>query len=311
MIPILKHIQEESKKQNVERLEFITSSKYFPTKFKKTLNEYGIQINKIENKDILNKLKDFDKTIIIEKIEFDPFFGYKGPNSELIRSCFLNEMDQAYSNIIDKLPQPGKITEPLDIAIEKSKTIDFESINIIADNDGINSVYIGEAEESFRKTIDKFNTLSKRTVEKAKSAFITGNSNFNIQTNLSNSLNLLWNNFDSVKENGIIILLSESKQGVGNGALLQLIEGRLDPSDQKRPRYIKDLEHINFLNLIKDKFDINIISTVPKTYLNKLGLNPILRIKDGLSTILSKNGKSSKTLIISDSELIKIVQPTA
>jgi hypothetical protein len=121
----------------------------------------------------------------------------------------------------------------------------------------------------------------------------------------------LWNNFDSVKENGIIILLSESKQGVGNGALLQLIEGRLDPSDQKRPRYIKDLEHINFLNLIKDKFDINIISTVPKTYLNKLGLNPILRIKDGLSTILSKNGKSSKTLIISDSELIKIVQPTA
>lgn len=309
MIPILKYIQDESKRQNAECLEFNTTSKFFPLRFKKILSDNGIQINKIENKEVLNKIKSFDKTIIIEKIELDPFFGYKGPSSELTRICFLNEMDQAYSNILNKLPQPGKILEPLKIAIEKSKTVDFESINVIANNNGINSISTGETEESLRKAIDRFDSISKATVERSKSAFISGNSNFNIQANLSNSLNLLWNNFDAVKENGIIILLSENKYGVGDGALLQFIEGRLDHSELKKNQYTKDLEHINFLNLIKDKLDIKTISTLPKAYLNKLGLTPISRIKDGLNYILSKNGKNSKVLIISNSELIKTIQP--
>ncbi|MGN6349721.1 MAG: hypothetical protein ACTHLL_08245 [Candidatus Nitrosocosmicus sp.] len=308
MMPILKYIQDESKKQDV-KVEIISTSKYIPFKYKKVLSDYGIQINRIDNKDILNKIKSFDTTIIIEKIEFDPFFGYKVPSSELTRACFSNDMDQAYSSIIDKLPQPGIITEALNIATEKSKTINFESINVVANNEGINSINIGEAEESSRKSIEKFNTISKTTSEKSKSVFISGNSNFNIQANLSNSLNLLWNNFDATKESGIIILLSENKYGVGNGALLHFIESRLDQSGAKKYQYIKDLEHINYLNQIKDKFDLNCISTLPKVYLNKLGLKPISRIKDALGSVLSKNGKNSKILIISNSEITKVVSP--
>jgi len=309
MIPILKYIYQEYKKQNnSSSLEFNTTSKYIPFKIKRILNDNGIYINRIENKEILNKIKNVDKTIILEKVEVDPFFGYKGPSTELIRTCFSNEMNIAFSTIYDKLPQPGQITEALNISIEKSRAINCDVINVISNNDGINSIYIGEMEESFKKTIEILDSISKIEVDKSKSAFITGNSNFNIQATLNNSFNLLWNNYNAVKENGIIVLLSENKNGLENGALLQFIEGRLDLNDLKKKQYIKDLEHINFLNVIGDKFKIHIISSIPKVYLHKLGLKPIPRVKDGLKTILLEQGKSSKILIVPNSELTRIIQ---
>jgi len=309
MIPILKYIYQEYKKQNNNSsLEFNTTSKYIPFKIKRVLNDNGIYINRIENNEILNKIKDFDKTIILEKVEVDPFFGYKGPSTELIRTCFSNEMNIAFSTIYDKLPQPGQITEALNISIEKSRAINCDVINVISNNDGINSICVGEMEESFKKTIEILNSISKIEVDNSKSAFITGNSNFNIQATLNNSFNLLWNNYNAVKENGIIVLLSENKNGLENGALLQFIEGRLDLNDLKKNIYIKDLEHINFLNVIRDKFKIYIISSIPKVYLHKLGLKPIPRVKDGLKTILFEQGKSSKILIVPNSELTRIIQ---
>ena len=309
MIPILKYIYQEYKKQNnSSSLEFNTTSKYIPFKIKRILNDNGIYINRIENNEILNKIKDFDKTIILEKVEVDPFFGYKGPSTELIRTCFSNEMNIAFSTIYDKLPQPGQITEALNISIEKSRVINCDVINVISNNDGINSIYIGEMEESFKKTIEILNSISKIEVDNSKSAFITGNSNFNIQATLNNSFNLLWNNYNAVKENGIIVLLSENKNGLENGALLQFIEGRLDLNDLKKKQYIKDFEHINFLNVLGDKFKIHIISSIPKVYLHKLGLKPIPRVKDGLKTILFEQGKRSKILIVPNSELTRIIQ---
>ena len=89
-------------------------------------------------------------------------------------------------------------------------------------------------ENSFKKTIEIFDKISKKEVENAKSLFISGNSNFNMQATLSNSLNLLWNNYQIVKENGIIILLSENKMGLGNGALLQFIEEQLNQTGFKK-----------------------------------------------------------------------------
>jgi hypothetical protein len=308
MIPILKYIKEKSNRFELNNIEFCTLSKNIPFKIKRILNDNGITINRIENYEILNVMKSFEKTILLEKIEYDPFFGYKGASTELMRSSFPDKMNYAYSTIVDKIPQPGIITEPLNISLEVSKTLNFESIHVIANNNGINSIYSGDTEYSFKNAIEIFDKISKKKIEKAKSVFITGNSNFNLQATLSNSLNLLWNNYQAVKENGIIILLSENKMGLGNGALLQFIENRLDQTELKKNQYKKDLEHINYLNLIKDKFDIYTISTIPKVYLNKLGFKTLSKIKDGLETILMKHGKNSKILIISNSEITRILE---
>ena len=308
MIPILRYINETKKKLEINNIEINTLSKNIPLRIKRELNEKGISINRIENNEVLNKAKTFENITILEKIEYDPFFGYKGAPTELTRTCFPNEMNQAYSTVIDRFPQPGIKPEPLSISYEVSKKLNLESINVIASNDGINSIYSGDIEKSFNKSIEEFEKISKKKVEKSKSLFISGNSNFNIQSTLSNSLNLLWNNYQILKEKGIVILLSENRMGLGEGALLQYIENRLDQAGLRKHQYLKDLEHLNFLNLIKDKLEIYAVSSLPKVYLNKLGIQPLSRVKDGLETILIKHGKTSKVLIIPNSELTHLVE---
>ncbi len=308
MIPILKIIYEKSKIHGINDLEINTLSTNIPLKIRRELNNNGISIRKIDSSEIINKIKHFNKTIILEKIEYDPFFGYKGASTELMRSSFPNEMNQAYSSIIDKVPQPGVISEPFGISLESSKILNIETIHVIANNAGINSIFCGDIESSSKKSTEVLDKISKRKIEKSKSAFISGNSNFNIQSTFSNSLNLLWNNYQAVKEKGIIILLCENKMGLGNGALLQYIENRLDQCGLNKFQYIKDLEHINYLRLIKDKFDIYAISTLPKIYLNKLGIKTVSRIQEGLETILKQYGKYTKISIILNSELTRIIE---
>jgi hypothetical protein len=105
MIPILRYINEKSKKIEMKNFEINTLSKNMPLKIKRKLGDFGISINRIKCDEVLNKMKNFEKTIVLEKIEYDPFFGYKGATTELMRSNFPNEMDNAYSNIVDKCPQ--------------------------------------------------------------------------------------------------------------------------------------------------------------------------------------------------------------
>src|SRR6478609_8614543 len=76
MIPILKYIKEKSNRFELNNIEFSTLSKNIPFKIKKILNDNGITINRIENNEVLNVMKRFEKTILLEKIEYDPFFGY-------------------------------------------------------------------------------------------------------------------------------------------------------------------------------------------------------------------------------------------
>ena len=71
----------------------------------------------------------------------------------------------------------------------------------------------------------------------------------------------------------------------------------------KKNQYVKDLAHFNFLNLIKDKFDIYAISALPRAYLRKVGIKTVSTIQEGLETILMRYGKNSKISIILNSEL--------
>ncbi len=313
MIPILRYITQKSKETDANILEINTLSKNIPLKFKKIMNEEGLTINKIEKQNIMEKIKEFEQTIVVEKIEYDPLFGFKGAPTEIIRSSFPNEMNDIYLDSIEKYPQSGIKTSAINISIEISKKLNYEPIHVISNNDGINSIYANNHNNSFLDAVDKFCDISKKELEKSKASIVSGNSNFDIQATLSNSLNLLWNNLNTVKENGTLILLSENKMGIGDekGALFQMIENKLDNTDLKKWEYLKDLEHINFLNLVKDKLDIYAVSSLPNTFLTRLGIKPLPRIKEGLEAILKRYGKNTKILIIPNSELTKIVEPTS
>jgi hypothetical protein len=55
--------------------------------------------------------------------------------------------------------------------------------------------------------------------------------------------------------------------------------------------------------MLKEKYEIFLISSLPRTFSDKLGLKSLQRIKDGLELVIEKNGKYSKSIIIPNSEI--------
>jgi hypothetical protein len=179
-------------------------------------------------------------------------------------------------------------------------------IHVYSDREVIDSIYFGHDINSFLDSVKSFKEKTSTTSQISKSAFISGNTTYTSQLNLGNSLNLLWNNYHAVLDGGTIILLSENRGGVNEGALSKFVEGRLDHSSLDKYQYINEIEHINFLQLLLEKYEIILISTLPQVYLNKLGLKSVSKIKDGLDWILKKNGKYSKSNILPISEITMV-----
>lgn len=306
ILPILSVLQNMSKELNIEKIEYCILSKSLPQRVKQQLSENSITIGRLASEDVLEKIKKFDNIILIDRIEYDPVFGYAGSPVRLLRECYPDEMNQVYTFIFDSLPQPGTYNEPLKLAIEVMSKMSCQSINVISNNEGIDSLFIGDLSYSFNEAIQRFKSITQPSAVPSKSAFISGNTNYSYQTTLGNSLNLLWNNYHVISDNGIIILLSESRGGVGNGTLLKLIENRLDLAGLNKYQYSKDLEHINFLKMLREKYEIYLISSLPRIYTDKLGLKSLQRIKDGLDLVIEKNGKYSKSIIIPNSEITRV-----
>ena len=84
---------------------------------------------------------------------------------------------------------------------------------------------------------------------------------------------------------------------------LNSLKTDLDLDGLNKYRYSKDMEHIHFLKMLREKYEIFLVSSLPRIYTDKLGLKSLQRIKDGLEMVIEKNGKYSKSLIIPNSEI--------
>ena len=84
------------------------------------------------------------------------------------------------------------------------------------------------------------------------------------------------------------------------------IEGRLNVEQQKQnSTYIDGFEHLVYLDELRQKYDLSIISTLPHYYLKaKLGLKTYGNIKNALEGAVSKFGTRQKVLVISDADIV-------
>src|SRR5205085_10455819 len=118
------------------------------------------------------------------------------------------------------------------------------------------------------------------------------------------SLNSLWNCIPNVKEGGSTILVAENRNGIGGGALQMYAEGRLRQDQISNSPYIAGLEHLLFMQALKTKYELGLVSSLPRYYLSsQFGFKVYSGMKEVLEKILQKYGKATKCLVIPDGDL--------
>ena len=269
-----------------------------------------ISINRIEYQSLEDRMGKFQNTIMISRAGYDPLFGFSGAPTVLLRNLLADRMAEAFAARKGNRPAPGVQGGPLKIATSAAEGIKATSIELVASN-GVAGVHAGNINEAFYKAISQLQSISTVETDPTKCAIISASGEAGMHSTLATSLNSLWNSIHIVKEGGAAILVAENREGVGGGALQMFIEGRLLPDQMQSSPYIDGLEHLLFIEELRQKIELGLVSTLPHYYARtKLGLSTYAGMKDILDKLPEKQGKNFKALIVSDADIV-LLKPRA
>lgn len=296
--------------QIISRLVSLAESKGIPITIESSARTRRLLSNKIQNQNIalfernsdhvLKRTKE-KSTIFISKANIDPLFGYSGTPTNLLRDFEQEKMNEAFHSRVDDLPHPGEKGAPSENAKMFCQSMEAKSIEIISNNYGINNFFYGEINQSFQSANEKLNNLSLTDQPELKSLIVGTNIDSNSSSTLSTSLDLLWNSIHVLKRNATVVIISENNKGFGSKAIEKLAYGELKLEDYKKSSYFEGLEHIMFINELKEKYNIAILSSLPRYYLKDIfGFKIFSNIQVAAENILDINGKSHRISIIQD-----------
>jgi hypothetical protein len=268
---------------------------------------YSIEKLELEQFDTI--VKKFQKTLVISHTKYDPFFGYSGSPTALLRNFYPDRMTEAYNSRVTNLPTTGKRGPPLDIALSAFCETEAEAIELVSNSHGISAIFHDNIIRAFNSAVICLSQIAEAEEEAScNSAIISASNEEGPHETLLTSLNSLWNSIHLVKRNGSVVLLAENIKGVGDGALRNFVEGRIELQNAiAGGTYVEGLEHLLYLHELKSQYDLGIMSTLPHHYLaQKLGLYPYTGSKEILNRLVEKHGRNHKTLVISDADTILI-----
>jgi hypothetical protein len=270
------------------------------------ITDTKISLRRIDYLSLQERLGRFQNVIFISHVTYDPLFGFGGTPTLVLRNFMKDRMSEAFKSRQNDLPSVGNKGTPLQIALSYCENIPALSIEVVANYHGIAGIYYGNILQSFNDAVTKLSAISTIKTESTKSAIISMSCEIPSHLTLTNSLNTLWNSSHIVKEGGSVVLIAENKLGIGGGALQMFIEGKLNIEDSRKSNsYIDGLEHLIFLEALKQKYDLGILSTIPQYYLRTLlGFTTYSGTKDILQHLLTKHGKNNKVLAVSDGDEI-------
>ncbi|MDQ3888745.1 MAG: hypothetical protein M3251_05675 [Thermoproteota archaeon] len=268
-------------------------------------------INRINYQSLNERMAKFQSTIIVSGVAYDPLFGFAGAPTTLLRNLLADQMAEAFKARKDNRPAPGVEGDPLKIATYAVESIPAISIELVANGDNVVGIHIGSIKEAFDKAIAQLKSISTVGAEPVKCAIISAGEEASTYSTLASALNSLWNSIHIVKEGGTAILLAETREGIGGGALQMFIEGRLKPEQLHLSPYIDGLEHLLFMEQLRMKYEIGLLSTIPHYYAKtKLGFATYSGTKDILQKLQEKHGKNFRTLVLSNAD-ITLLKPKA
>lgn len=273
-----------------------------------------ISINRIEghgastSHPLSDRLRKFRTTIVIGQTTVDPLFGFAGSPTALLRNFLPERMGEAYSVWKGDIPNPGVEGDPIKIASEASESLGFtHSIEILegSENMEIAGIHTGGISDSFRNSIAQLKSIRPSLeLGQSKAVITSASRQAESHSTLHSSLNSLWNCIHNVKDGGSAVLVAENRNGIGGGALQMYVEGRLKQDQISGMQYVTGLEHLVFLRSLREKYELGLLSSLPRYYQSSLlGLAAYSGMKEVLEKLLQKHGKTTKCLVISEGDL--------
>ncbi|HSD04598.1 MAG TPA: transcriptional regulator [Nitrosopumilaceae archaeon] len=238
--------------------------------------------------------------VFVGEIEFDGLFGFNTISTKLVKKYGKEHMLAAYEKRKGNLPAPGEELGNFPIAQKFTDSFEISAIEVVGNSVGVVDLAVGHP--SSTSSISKsLLPIAINEVGKHRTMIISPGKESGGET-LGKALASLWNCAESIKDEGLAILLGECRRGVGSEAIQQYIEGRMNLDRLKNPaKYVDGMEDLLFLTELEKKFQVGIVSILPEFYTKeKLGMLPFSGIIHAMDYILKTQGERQKVSVVSD-----------
>ncbi len=263
----------------------------------------AVSVNRIDYHSLAERMSKFQSMVIVSQMAYDPLFGFAGAPTALLRSLDQEKIAEAFSARQSNIPAPGIEGAPLKVALGAVEGLQAASVELVAGSSGIAGVHTGSVQEAFSKALAQLKTSTEVQVDSSKSAIISASGEAGSHSTLGGELNSLWNCVHAVRDGGTAVLLAECRDGLGGGALQAYVEGRLAQEQLANTPYTDGLEHLLYMQELKQKKELALVSTLPHYYATKLGFVTFGGARDALESLLAKHGRSHKALVVADADI--------
>ena len=262
---------------------------------KNIFSDPSIYISEFDNSQFNNA-----NLIFLGEMEFDGLFGYNTISTKLLRRFGKEQMLEAYGKRNGNLPHSGEDLPTIEVAKKFTDGFEIAALEIVANSTGV--VDISTGHPSYTMALSKsLLSIARNEIGKQRILVVSTGKESSNET-LRKSLSAVWNCTNAVKEEGLVILLAECKNGLGSDAIQQYIEGGMNLDRLKDPaKYVDGMEDLLFLTEAQKAFKIGIVSILPHYYTqDKLAMIPFGGAKEAMEYILKTYGDRQKVSIISD-----------
>ena len=246
-------------------------------------------------------LDEYRNKVLISTVRFDPLFGFRGGPVTLLRAIQPQLMGEALRRDTSREPTPGRVAKASEVALELAETLpDLRSIELAPTGGDVSAIYSGSLRTAHIEASNYLLRTSHEILDEGVRSMVVSPGSEQAGSTLRQGLGALWNCLGGMRQSGTIVLLAECSSGLGDEALSRFVAGRLAVEDLvKKGIYVEGIEDIRFLQYATSRFNVVLVSTLPKYYVeSKLGLRSASKVSEAMSHLYSTQGARTKVCLV-------------
>ena len=292
-------LKEKIKIHNAEKIE--ETSHIGKTRFKNQ-----VYVNR--------RILEAEKIIVIGSVEPHYFAGYTGGRKFLLPGISRYEtIEYNHKFALDKNAQPLRLKDnPVhEDMMEALKLLDREEdiysiMTVINRRREIIKLETGNINETFMKCVEKAKKFYTRRIEEKVDIIIAvAESPFNIS--LYQAHKAIENVKSALKDEGIIILVAECKEGIGPRNFYNLLSSTRKPEEIVRKieeNYRLGYHKAARLAELMRKAEIWAVTSLEKNILTKINLKPFTNLQKAIDEALKEKGRDAEIMLINEAATI-------
>ncbi|MBC8313190.1 MAG: nickel-dependent lactate racemase [Candidatus Cloacimonetes bacterium] len=261
----------------------------------------------------INKLGvDADKIVIIGSVEPHYFAGYTGGRKSFLPGiASYKTIEQNHKMALEpnakSLQLDGNpVHEDMIDALKTIKKEIFAIMTVLDKNHKIYAATSGHINDSFLAAIDKANEVFVVKI-KEKADIVLSVVKYPMDIDLYQSQKGIDNAKHSLKEDGILILVSSCRSGIGEEAFIKLLSSCDTPEDvvsEIKSNYVLGYHKAGKMAEVNLRAKVWAVTELNQEILKKIFIKPYKSIQKAVDDAIKVKGNDSKMIVLLDGSVI-------